>query len=73
MQIQTKFNIGDFVRVIDEDEYIFSIKGIEVYIKDDKTSIYYRPGSTYENEYGDTCYHAIREDKLIKIKIIEET
>jgi hypothetical protein len=73
MQIQTKFNIGDFVRVIDEPDHIFSIKGIEVYVKDDKVSVYYRTGNTYQDEYCNTCYHAIREDKLIKIKIIEET
>lgn len=72
MQINTKFSIGDFVRVINEPENIFCIKGIEVYVKDNKTSVYYRTGSTYQDEYCNTCYHAIKEDKLIKVKIMDE-
>ena len=72
MQITTKFNVGDFVRVIDNPEVIFSIKGIEIFVKDDKTSIYYRTGETYLDDYGDTLYSTIIENRLKKVKIIDE-
>lgn len=72
MQITTKFNIGDFVRVIDEPERIFSIKGIEVYVNKDKISVYYRTGYTYPDGFGNNVYATITEDKLKKVKITDE-
>ena len=71
MQINTKFSIGDFVRVIDTDK-VFCVQGIYIYAQNNNTSIRYRGDESYNDLDCGENYVTYDESRLKKVKIIDE-